>query len=107
MTELFETLGFLSPRSEEFRASVRSQFGVEFGEVESASEIAIADLSAISRDALPVSHNPRKCTQQFSHQGCGVRVEELVDPLMQRIRYLDKLSDELVKGKSMEKILRQ
>lgn len=38
---------------------------------------------------------------------CGVRVEEVEDPLMQRIRYLDKLIDELAKGKSMEKILRQ
>lgn len=38
---------------------------------------------------------------------CGVRVEEVDDPLMQKIRYLDKLIDELAKGKSMEKILRQ
>ena len=38
---------------------------------------------------------------------CGVRVEEIEDPLMQKIRYLDKLIDELAKGKSIEKILRQ
>ena len=38
---------------------------------------------------------------------CGVRVEEMTDPLMQKIRYLDKLIDELAKGKAMEKILRQ
>tara|TARA_R110001599_G_scaffold274584_3_gene475765 strand:- start:799 stop:1155 length:357 start_codon:yes stop_codon:yes gene_type:complete len=38
---------------------------------------------------------------------CGVRVEEVDNPLMQKIRYLDKLIDELAKGKSMEKILRQ
>lgn len=38
---------------------------------------------------------------------CGVRVEEVEDPLMQKIRYLDKLVDELAKGKAMEKILRQ
>lgn len=38
---------------------------------------------------------------------CGVRVEEVDDPLMQKIRYLDKLIDELAKGKSMEKILRK
>jgi len=37
---------------------------------------------------------------------CGMRVEEIEDPLMQRIRYLDKLVDELARGKSMEKILR-
>ena len=38
---------------------------------------------------------------------CGVRVEEIEDPLMQKLRYLDKLIDELAKGKAMEKILRQ
>ena len=38
---------------------------------------------------------------------CGVRVEEIDDPLMQKIRYLDKLMDELAKGKAMDKILRQ
>lgn len=37
---------------------------------------------------------------------CGVRVEEVEDPLMRNIRYLDKLVDELAKGKAMEKILR-
>jgi len=38
---------------------------------------------------------------------CGVRVEDVEDPLMQKIRQLDKLVDELAKGKVMEKILRQ
>lgn len=37
---------------------------------------------------------------------CGVRVEDIEDPLMREIRYLDKLVDELAKGKAMEKILR-
>ena len=37
---------------------------------------------------------------------CGIRVEEIEDPLMQKMRYLDKLIDELAKGKKMEKILR-
>lgn len=37
---------------------------------------------------------------------CGVRVENVEDPLMQRIRYMDKLVDELAKGRAMEKILR-
>lgn len=37
---------------------------------------------------------------------CGVRVEEVEDPLMQRIRWLDKLVDELAKGRTMDKILR-
>lgn len=37
---------------------------------------------------------------------CGVKVQEIEDPLMQQIRYLDKLVDELAKGKAMEKVLR-
>lgn len=38
---------------------------------------------------------------------CGVRVENIEDPMMREIRYLDKLVDELTKGKAMEKILRK
>ena len=38
---------------------------------------------------------------------CGIRVEEIEDPLMQKIRQLDKLIDELAKGRAMDKILRQ
>lgn len=38
---------------------------------------------------------------------CGVRVEDIEEPLMQEIRYLDKLVDELAKGKALEKILRR
>lgn len=38
---------------------------------------------------------------------CGYRVEEIEDPLMQKIRYLDKLIDELAKGKAIDKILRK
>jgi hypothetical protein len=38
---------------------------------------------------------------------CGVRVQEIEDPLMQNIRYLDKLVDEIAKGKPMDKILRK
>lgn len=38
---------------------------------------------------------------------CGIRVEDIEEPLMQEIRYLDKLIDELAKGKTMDKILRQ
>ena len=37
---------------------------------------------------------------------CGIRVEEIEDPLMQRIRWLDKLIDELARGKALEKIMR-
>lgn len=38
---------------------------------------------------------------------CGVRIEEIEDPLMRKIRYLDKLVDELAKGRPMQKILRE
>ena len=38
---------------------------------------------------------------------CGIRVEEIEDPIIQRVRWLDKLIDELAKGKAMEKILRR
>ena len=38
---------------------------------------------------------------------CGVRVEEIEDPLMRKVRYLDKLIDELANGKTLDKILRQ
>lgn len=38
---------------------------------------------------------------------CGVRIEEIEDPLMKKVRYLDKLIDELAKGKTMDKILRK
>ena len=38
---------------------------------------------------------------------CGIKVEEIQEPLMREIRYLDKLIDELAKGKAMEKILRK
>lgn len=51
----------------------------------------------------PQMHPNRK---QITGVVCGVRVETIEDPLMQEIRYLDKLIDELAKGKSMEKILR-
>lgn len=49
--------------------------------------------------------NPNR--SQIKGVVCGVRVEEIEDPLMQNIRYMDKLVDELAKGKAMEKILRQ
>lgn len=45
-------------------------------------------------------------THKITGVVCGVRVEEIEDPLMQKIRWLDKLVDELAKGKPMEKVLR-
>jgi hypothetical protein len=48
--------------------------------------------------------NPR--VDQITGSVCGVKVQEVEDPLMQKIRYLDKLVDELAKGRPMEKVLR-
>lgn len=54
-------------------------------------------------DQAPAFHpNASKITGVI----CGYRIEEIEDPLMQKIRYLDKLVDELAKGKAMEKVLR-
>lgn len=49
--------------------------------------------------------NPNRA--QIKGVVCGVRVEDIDDPLMQKIRYLDKLIDELAKGRALDKILRQ
>ena len=54
------------------------------------------------RKAPALNPNRTKITGKI----CGIRVEEIEDPLMREIRYLDKLVDELAKGKSMEQILR-
>lgn len=48
--------------------------------------------------------NPR--ADEITGSVCGVKVQEVEDPLMRRIRYLDKLVDELAKGRPMEKVLR-
>lgn len=55
------------------------------------------------RQAPEMNPNRKKITGVV----CGIRVENIEDPLMREIRYLDKLVDELVKGKAMEKILRK
>lgn len=47
------------------------------------------------------------CRKLITGVICGVRIEEIKDPLMKEIRFLDKLIDELAKGRSMEKILRK
>lgn len=55
-------------------------------------------------DRAPAMH---PAASQITGVICGVRVEEIEDPLMQRIRWMDKLVDELAKGKPMQKVLRQ
>lgn len=49
---------------------------------------------------------PNPSRSQIKGLICGIRVEEIEEPLMREIRYLDKLVDELARGKAMEKILR-
>lgn len=61
------------------------------------------DIETFFAQAPRINPNASKITGVI----CGYRVEEIKDELMQKIRYLDKLIDELAKGKSMEKILRQ
>lgn len=61
------------------------------------------DFAAFFRDA-PALHPNAPMIQGVV---CGVRVEDVEDPLMRSIRYLDKLVDELAKGRPMEKILRR
>jgi hypothetical protein len=61
-----------------------------------------ADFETFFSEAPQINPNAFKITGVI----CGIRVEEIEDPLMQKIRWLDKLVDELAKGKSMEKVLR-
>jgi hypothetical protein len=60
------------------------------------------DLKTFFREAPKLNPNAKKITGVV----CGVRIEEIDDPLMRKIRYMDKLVDELAKGRAMEKILR-
>ena len=60
------------------------------------------DLEAFFAEAPEINPNANKITGVI----CGVRVEEITDPLTQQIRWMDKLVDELAKGKAMEKIMR-
>lgn len=61
-----------------------------------------SDFRTFFEEAPQLNPNAAKITGVI----CGYRVEEIEDPLMQKIRYLDKLIDELAKGRKMEKILR-
>ncbi|NLP00112.1 MAG: DUF2200 domain-containing protein [Clostridiaceae bacterium] len=60
------------------------------------------DFETFFEEAPKINPNSDKITGVV----CGIRVEEVEDPLMQKIRWLDKLIDELARGKQMEKILR-
>jgi hypothetical protein len=52
------------------------------------------------------SPSPNPARSKITGSVCGVRLDQIEDPIMKEIRYLDKLIDELAKGKAMEKILR-
>lgn len=60
------------------------------------------DLETFFREAPALNPNVKKITGVV----CGVRIEDIDNPLMRKIRYMDKLVDELAKGRPMEKILR-
>ena len=60
------------------------------------------DFETFFREAPALHPNASKITGVI----CGVRIEDIEDPLMRRIRYMDKLVDELAKGRAMAKILR-
>jgi hypothetical protein len=62
-----------------------------------------SDIETFYSQAPQINPNASKITGVI----CGYRVEEIEDKLMQKVRYLDKLVDELAKGKTMEKILRK
>mgnify|MGYP001627837160 FL=1 len=80
----------------------------------------IAWLTGYDEPALARQIDERRTVEQFFADAtlnprvdritgvvCGVRVEEIEDPLMQKIRYLDKLVDELARGKAMDTVLRR
>ncbi len=84
-------------------------------------DMVICWLTGYSPQALATQIKQRKDFETFFNEApslnpnadkitgliCGVRIQEIVDPLMRKIRYLDKLVDELAKGRPMEKILRK
>lgn len=81
---------------------IRWLTGYSQAQLESLIENQVVDLESFYRDAPKLNPSRRHITGLI----CGVRVEEIEEPLMQEIRYLDKLIDELAKGKAMDKILR-
>jgi hypothetical protein len=69
-------------------------------------EKELADMTTFT-DFFARAPRPNPARSLITGVICGVRIEEIEDPLMQEIRYLDKLVEELAKGRPMEKILRQ
>ena len=71
---------------------------------EQLEELLVSDITYGDFFRNAPAMNPAR--KQIKGSVCGVKVETIEDPLMQEIRYLDKLVDELAKGKPMEKIMR-
>jgi hypothetical protein len=76
--------------------------GYKKKDIEKHREIG-TDFETFFNKAPKINPNIKKITGVI----CGIRVEEIEDDIIQKVRYLDKLIDELAKGKSMEKILRE
>lgn len=74
-----------------------------YSEAEIRQALDSATYGDFFRNAPRLNPNRKKITGII----CGIRVETIQEPLMQEIRYLDKLIDELAKGKALEKILRE
>ncbi len=86
---------------EEVDAAIRWLTGYDENGLQAQIDKGV-DFEAFFAQAPKINPNSTKITGVV----CGVRVEEVEDPLMQKIRWLDKLVDELAKGKPLEKVLR-
>ncbi|WET02758.1 DUF2200 domain-containing protein [Flavobacterium sp. YJ01] len=87
---------------EELDTVIRWLTGYNDGQLKEQIEKKV-DFETFFQEAPQINPNSSKITGVI----CGYRVEEIKDPLIQKLRYLDKLVDELAKGKKMEKILRE
>ena len=72
---------------------------------EQIEQLMVSDISY--GDFFRQAPAPNPCRKLIKGSICGIKVESIEDPLMQEIRYLDKLVDELAKGKAMDKVLRK
>lgn len=88
--------------AEEVNEVIQWLTGYTSAEIEEVARTSVS-YGAFFERAPMMNPNRKKITGSV----CGVRVENIEEPLMQEIRYLDKLIDELAKGKSMDKILRK
>lgn len=88
--------------AEEVNEIIQWLTGYTSAEIENAVHTSVR-YGSFFENAPLMNPNRKKITGSV----CGVRVEKIEEPLMQEIRYLDKLIDELVKGRSMDKILRK